>query len=152
MVSGNDSREEKRWAHSRDAPQCRRRKEILLYASGLRVEQVVSWFVNARKCVWRPAMRGKETRSAKPQRARATARQLHGQAGIALPKLFARVLRSLGTSVARPSHSLRLRERRATLLSEPCGLFQCFRRGTRSIRTQCCIPLCGRSRCHSAMR
>jgi len=36
--------------------------------------------------VWRPAMRGKETRSAKPQRARATARQLHGQAGIALPK------------------------------------------------------------------
>ena len=86
MVSGNDSREEKRWAHSRDAPQCRRRKEILLYASGLRVEQVVSWFVNARKRVWRPAMREKETRSAKPKRARATARQLHGQAGIALPK------------------------------------------------------------------
>ena len=32
-------------------------------------------------------MRAKETRSAKPQRARATARQLHGQAGIALPKV-----------------------------------------------------------------
>lgn len=49
------------------------------WVSGLSVEQVVSWFVNARKRVWRPAMRRKEAEAAKPQRARVAVRKQHEQ-------------------------------------------------------------------------